>query len=154
MSKEEEEKSFKVKDRRRFTETGDLKDGDEGGEAVAEAAAEEPPEADDSATQGAPAAAAETGPQQPDEPPASGGVPAEVNFVSFVMSLATQAAVQLGDMPGPAGINIPVDRLAAKQTIDIIQMLKDKTEGNLDESEARLIENVLHELHMSFIRSK
>jgi hypothetical protein len=76
----------------------------------------------------------------------------EIDFSSFVMSLATQAVVQLGEMPAPAGVQIDVDVSAAKQTIDILSMLQDKTKGNLEASEASLIEEILHTLRMSYVK--
>jgi hypothetical protein len=77
----------------------------------------------------------------------------DVSFMSFVMSLATQALVQLGEMAPPPGMEIPVDRVAAQQTIDILTMLQRKTVGNLSADEARFIEEVLHSLRMSYVRS-
>ncbi|MEZ4753250.1 MAG: DUF1844 domain-containing protein [Bdellovibrionota bacterium] len=77
----------------------------------------------------------------------------ELNFSSFIVSLATQALMQLGEMPTPEGINIPKDKEAAKQTIDIIAILKDKTKGNLDENETRLIDEIIHNLRMAFVKA-
>ena len=54
----------------------------------------------------------------------------EVAFGSFIMSLATQVLVQMGEMPAPKGMEIPVDLEAARQTIDIIAMLQRRTRGN------------------------
>jgi hypothetical protein len=76
----------------------------------------------------------------------------EVNFSSFVMSLATQAMVQLGQMPSPEGMEIPVDIESGKGTIDILGMIQQKTLGNLSKEEARFLEDVLHTLRVSYIR--
>ena len=71
------------------------------------------------------------------------------------MSLATQVLVQIGEMPAPGGMEIPIDMVAARQTIDIIAMLQKRTRGNLSTEEARFLEEVLHSLRMSFVaRSK
>jgi hypothetical protein len=76
----------------------------------------------------------------------------EVSFTTFVMSLATQTLVQLGEMDAPHGMEIPVDTESARQTIDIIQMLQRKTRGNLSGDESRFIEEILHTLRMSYVR--
>lgn len=75
----------------------------------------------------------------------------EVAFGSFVMSLATQVLVQLGEMPAPHGMEIPVDLGAARQTIDIIAMLQKRTRGNLSAEEGRFLEEVLHSLRTSYV---
>jgi hypothetical protein len=76
-----------------------------------------------------------------------------LDFASFIISLATQAFWQLGlEMP-PAGISVQKDIAAAKQTIDIISVLKAKTKGNLSTDEERLMEEVLHSLRMAFVRA-
>ena len=75
-----------------------------------------------------------------------------VTFGAFVMSLATQALVQLGDMQPPPGMEIPKDPEAARQTIDILSMLQGKTKGNLESVEVRLLEDILHNLRISYLR--
>ncbi len=77
-----------------------------------------------------------------------------VAFTSFIMSLATQVLVQLGEMPPPSGMEIPRDLDSARQTIDILTMLQQRTRGNLSNEESRFIEEVLHSLRMSFINAK
>lgn len=74
-----------------------------------------------------------------------------IGFSEFVMSFATQALMQLGQMDPPPGVNIPKDARAAKQTIDILQMLETKTKGNLDQREAALIDDILHNLRIAFV---
>lgn len=76
----------------------------------------------------------------------------EVNFSSFVISLATQALMQLGHVSPPEGVQVPVDKTAAKQTIDILALLDEKTKGNLDEEEARLLNEILHNLRLSYVK--
>lgn len=77
-----------------------------------------------------------------------------VAFTSFVMSLATQVLVQLGEMQPPQGMHIPIDFESARQTIDILAMLQRRTKGNLSTEEARFMEEVLHSLRVSFISAK
>jgi Domain of unknown function (DUF1844) len=98
---------------------------------------------------------------QPEEKPAVGAEAGfkieagpdkeEVAFGSFIMSLATQVLVQMGEMPAPNGMEIPVDLTAARQTIDIIAMLQRRTRGNLSAEEAHFLEEVLHSLRSSFV---
>ena len=77
-----------------------------------------------------------------------------VNFTNFVISLSTSALFHFGDLPeyegGKAEKNLP----AAKQTIDILDMLHEKTKGNLDQNEANLVEGVLYELKMRYVKEK
>ncbi len=75
-------------------------------------------------------------------------------FSTFVLSLASTALVQLGEVPDPntggANPNIPL----AKHTIDILSMLKDKAENGLDAEEKRLIDGLLYELRMKYVLKK
>ena len=77
-----------------------------------------------------------------------------VNFTNFVISLSTSALFHFGDFPeyegGKAEKNLP----AAKQTIDILNMLNEKTKGNLDPNETSLIQGVLYELKMRYVKEK
>jgi len=87
-----------------------------------------------------------------DTPSASDEEP--VAFNSFIMSLATQALIQMGEMPAPNGMEIPLDVESARQTIDILAMLQKRTRGNLAPEENRFLEEVLHSLRVSFINKK
>jgi hypothetical protein len=69
-----------------------------------------------------------------------------VTFSSFVVSLATSAMGHLGEGP-EAELNLPL----AKHTIDLLGVLFEKTKGNLDDEEARLIEAVLYETRMRYL---
>ncbi|MGA1842030.1 MAG: DUF1844 domain-containing protein [bacterium] len=75
----------------------------------------------------------------------------EVDFPSFIMSLSTSVFIHLGEIPDPTtnqkNINLPL----AKQTIDLIAMLKEKTEGNRTEDEDRLMDELLYNLRMKFL---
>jgi hypothetical protein len=77
--------------------------------------------------------------------------PYKVTFESFVASMATQALIQLGEMPAPPGIKIPKDLSSAKNTIDILNMLKEKTSGNLDSKEQRMLDELIHNLRLNFV---
>ncbi len=85
---------------------------------------------------------------------ADGGELPKVDFSTFVLSLGTTALYQLGAMPDPAsGETIEADPLVAQQTIDTLEMIRDKTRGNLDEEERKLIDSLLYELRMRFVES-
>ncbi len=77
---------------------------------------------------------------------------AKIDFATFVLSLATSAQINLGSIPHPEtnqeSQNIP----AAKQMIDILGMLKEKTKGNLSKEEETLLERVLFNLRMHYVR--
>ena len=75
----------------------------------------------------------------------------QVTFSTFVLSLASTALVHLGEVPEPESGEMREDLLAAKHNIDVLVMLKDKTENNLDEEEKRLVEGVLYELRMKYV---
>jgi len=76
----------------------------------------------------------------------------KVDFSTFVLSLGTTALYQLGVMPDPSsGEQVEADPLVAQQTIDTLEMLRDKTRGNLAEEERKLIDSLLYELRMRFV---
>ncbi len=76
----------------------------------------------------------------------------KVDFSTFVLSLGTTALYQLGGMHEPGtGERIEADPLIAQQTIDTLEMLREKTRGNLEEEERKLIESLLYELRMRFV---
>lgn len=77
----------------------------------------------------------------------------ELDFSSFILSLATTAQVSLGIMPNPQ-TNQPAQNLpVAKQMIDMLGMLKDKTKGNLTEDEQELLDSALFNLRMLYVRA-
>jgi hypothetical protein len=88
-----------------------------------------------------------------DEP--ESGPLAEMSFSTLVLSLASSALVHLGVAPEPGSdAPGPTDRAAARQTIDMLEILRDKTRGNLDADESRLLEQVLHDLHLRYLSAK
>jgi Domain of unknown function (DUF1844) len=81
--------------------------------------------------------------------------PSGIDFAGFVLSLATTAAVQFGDIPDPnTGQRAEPNLLAAGQMIEILTMLQAKTKGNLLPPEAQLIEDLLYELRMRFVQAQ
>jgi Domain of unknown function (DUF1844) len=76
--------------------------------------------------------------------------PAAMNFDRLVQSLYMTAAVQMG--AGAAPNEQPrIDILGARQSIDMLSVLDEKTRGNLTEQEKRLLQNALFDLRMSFL---
>ncbi len=89
-----------------------------------------------------------------DRSESGGGV--VIDFSTFVLSLGTSALYQLGEIgdsesgtEGPVEPNLPI----ARQTIDTLEMLQDKTRGNLTDTESKLLESILYELHMRFVEA-
>jgi hypothetical protein len=78
----------------------------------------------------------------------------QIDFGMFVMSLASSVLVHLGEMSHPESgqpdPNVPL----AKQTIDILGMLREKTRGNLTQEEAQLLDNLLYDLRMKYVDAK
>ena len=75
-----------------------------------------------------------------------------ITFGTFILSLSTSALFQLGEGADPEGGKAPAPNLPlAQQTIDILEMLADKTAGNLDADEEQLVEAVLHDLRMRYV---
>lgn len=76
-----------------------------------------------------------------------------IDFYTFVLSLGSSAFVHLGDAPHPeTGAPVEPDLAIAKQTIDILAMLREKTKGNLTAEEERFLENVLTDLRLRFVQ--
>lgn len=95
------------------------------------------------------AAGAKSG--EPRRPAAGTQARAGVDFGQFALSLATSAALQLGLAPHPE-TNKPEQNLPlAKQTIDILAMLEEKTQGNLTEQETRLLQQLVSDLKLRYV---
>jgi hypothetical protein len=145
-----QDKTFQVVDKRRFDSAGH-----ERSTSTASTVQEHPLSGPSKGEQAAPAAQ-ETGNAgnftMKDSPQIDEAE--SVAFTSFIMSLATQVLVQIGEMPPPEGMSIPIDFDSARQTIDLMAMLQRRTKGNLSAEEARFMEEVLHSLRVSFISAK
>jgi hypothetical protein len=76
----------------------------------------------------------------------------EMNFSNFILSMHASALFHFGDLSDPVSGKTAKNIPAAKQTIDMLDMLRKKTEGNLDGNEESLIEGVLYELRMRYIK--
>lgn len=76
----------------------------------------------------------------------------ELNFTAFVISLATSAAIHLGDIPSPdSGLPGEPNLEGASQMIEILVLLEQKTKGNLTPEERQVLEQLLFELRMRYV---
>lgn len=138
-----ESRGFKVVDRRRFDEDGALREGAELAPEPPKKPAAPPPSAS------APPPPASRG---ADEEMAGeeGGAEADPHFLAFMQGLAQQAVMHMGLMPYPSGRR-DLQLEAARDTIDILVMLKRKTVGNLSAEEKHLLDGLIGELKMTFL---
>jgi hypothetical protein len=143
MPEEKEDKGFKVIDRR----------GREEDPAPPHASPPAPPPAEP------PGPAAPEGNQQPPRGVEEGkgggaGRPSAVGgprFLDLVQSLQVGAMVGLGMLQGPDGKRPPVDLPAAKDAIDLLGILQDKTKGNLTKEEEEVLREGLYHLRMGYM---
>ena len=78
-----------------------------------------------------------------------------VSFAHFILSLGTTAAIHFGDLPDPTTGEVGETNLqAASQMIELIGMLQEKTRGNLDPAESKLLEDLLYDLRMRFVQAQ
>lgn len=134
---EDNQGGFKITDRRLFNPDGSLRDD----APVEEPVVEEPV----------------TPPAEPAPTPAAQAAPDDeadgehTLFTEFLMSIASSAFVYLGMMEHPATGKRHVDLNAARDSIDMLVMLREKTHGNLTPGEDRLFEDLLADLRMQFV---
>ncbi len=139
MADEEiEGKGFVIKDRRRFTDEGEPKE-----ETAAEEKDERPEPETEEEEKVEPEAAAEQAEQMPFP---------EINFSTFIFSLNTSALLHLGEVPDPATGKQQEDLTMAKQTIDLIAMLEEKTRGNLTTDEENLVKHILYDVRLRYVQ--
>lgn len=125
---EEKEKGFVVKDKRFSAK----KEGERNSRAEEEKKGEE---------------VSKTGTPEQDVP-----LP-EINFINFLFSLSTSALIQLGEIEDPISNKIDKNLPLAKQTIDLIGMLQEKTKGNLTPNEEKMMENILYDLRIRYVKA-
>ena len=140
MAPEEEKqegKGFTVQDRRRFSpETGEAR--------------EDAAEAQEAANQ---ASQQSTAAQERVDDAAQANALPEIDFSTFVISLSTQVLMHLGEISNPISGKVEADISVAKQMIDILGMLCEKTRGNLNANEAQLMEGILFDLRMKYVEA-
>ena len=162
---DEQPPTFKVVDRRPFNPDGSPRELSpeeraENERAAESAAAAVAPEPRSATPQTAPPSESPTAPEpqaarsapRPERAHA-GGDPLDdpTSFLSLIMSLASNAASSLGMMPHPVTGETGVDLKTAKHWIDVLGMLEQKTQGNLDEQEAQVVESLLADLRMQYV---
>jgi hypothetical protein len=74
-----------------------------------------------------------------------------IDFVTFVLSLYHSTRMHLGDAPGPEGEPSTAEVPLARQTIDLLGLVREKTRGNLTGEEERVLEQVLYDLRMRYV---
>ena len=134
----EEKKDFTVKDRRFFSEESTESDAVQDPSESVTDAPEAAPEADDGQTD----AAGEDLPLP------------EINFPTFIISLNASALVHLGVIADPATGNKEKNLALAKQVIDTLSMLGEKTAGNLSDDEESMLKNILYDLRIIYVKEK
>jgi hypothetical protein len=129
----EQEKGFVVKDRRMFSQEGETT----------------PPEEP---------AQAETQDRKPEDPSAAAQPPPtplpEINLPTFIASLNASALVHLGVIEDPVSGKAEKNLAMAKQTIDILSMLQQKTAGNLTPDEEAMLKSILYDLRILYVKER
>ena len=138
MNEEKEEKGFIIKDRRMFS--GDNQEPTEAAEKKQHSEDKEETTAADATT-------------TTEEPFEESQLP-EINFATFIFSLNSSALVHLGMIEDPATRKKVKSLPLAKQTIDILGMLEEKTQGNLSTDEENLLKNILHDLRLMYVKER
>jgi hypothetical protein len=145
----EEKKSFVVKDRRRFssetqeTEKDDIRAKEDLKNAEVEKNSDET-KTEEHKPQETTINQEKSGKQETRFP--------QINFQTFVLSLNSSVLVQLGIIEDPVTGIKEKNLSLAKQTIDILGMLDEKTRGNLDKDEEMMLKNILYDLRMMYVR--
>lgn len=149
----DENQSVKVRDHRRFNPDGSIRENEE-----ADSGFEEPsPETKTSASEAKPNQESEgvqdTEPaQEPVRDFEGAEIPAE--FSTLILTLTSSAQSALGVAPDPVSGKVQTNLSQAKHLIDLLGMLEVKTQGNLSQEEARLLQAVLSDLRMRFVEAK
>jgi hypothetical protein len=135
MEEEKKEKGFVIKDKRIFDESGEARTEElKKEETTEDAKTEEKP------------------PEKESQERAQEEYLPDVTFSSFVFSLSTTVMYHFGDFPDPVTKKAQRNLAAAKQAIDILNMIKNKTVGNLDNNEKEMLEGILYELMMRYVK--
>ncbi len=133
MESGEDKKGFTIRDRRASAKAEPAQ------EAPKESAAPQPEEKQEKKEQASP------GGSEPEIP--------EINFSSFILSLSTSALLNLGEVPDPQTSKTEKSLPLAKQSIDILGLLKEKTRGNLSSDEEKLLDHLLADLRWRYVRA-
>lgn len=74
-----------------------------------------------------------------------------LSFSAFVLGLASSALIHLGAQQNPETGSVDIDLVLARQSIDVLAMLREKTRGNLSSDEEQLFNSVLADLRLRFV---
>lgn len=153
MAEKQEERGFKVVDKRLFDADGKPREEPAGPDRAGAASPSSLPGAGD----GPPTPP----PPETDRPTSEAGAAYYVgeatdafgplDFPQFILSVAQLAFMFLGDLPNPQHGRRERNVVAAKQQIDLVELLQEKTRGNLTADEDRLVSTLLYELRMRFV---
>jgi len=132
MNKEQEEQGFRVTDKRGFKEDGEVRT----------------PESTEKSEE-KPTGEQASGTEQP--PSDKGTPPPPIDFSFYILSIYHQGVMLLGALPNQDSSKQHEDVNAARQIIDLLSMLEQKTKGNLTAEEQKLLEDVLYDLRMTFM---
>jgi len=148
-----EEVSYKVADRRKFNADGSVREGVVLDEAKPEKKEEpvRPPEAVESASADTQIDDLDAAPGADDGEDEIPGAEDPASFVNFLSTLATNAAASLGAVPHPATGQRSLDLETGKYWLDVLGMIREKTNGNLHPQEARLLDGLLADLRMQYV---
>lgn len=175
MQDEAPKRSFKVVDRRRFTDDGELRPGVAAAETAPSApepvspAPASPAAASEARAPASPASAPDAAaPAQPSPTPAANAADAAPSeptpqeskqppqghplFAGFIQSLGHQAISGLGMAPWPDSGLVQPDLRVARESIELLAMLAEKTHGNLTRDEAELLLGLLNDLRMAYVQ--
>jgi hypothetical protein len=130
--REKEEKGFVIKDKRLFTADGEVNREQE--------VVREKTKPDESAEQ-----------KKTDDRKGRSVPLPEVDFASFVLTLSSSALFHFGEFADPVSGKRERNLDMAKQTIDILGVLREKTRGNLSKDEEHLMDSLLHELRIKYV---
>ena len=78
----------------------------------------------------------------------------KIDFSTFVISLNSSALVQLGVLDDPTTGKKSKNLILAKQTIDVLGMMEEKTQGNLNADEANMLKSILYDLRILYVKEK
>ncbi|TWU43723.1 hypothetical protein Q31b_12520 [Novipirellula aureliae] len=92
--------------------------------------------------------------EAPEAVPPTAQAPPPASFEVLISMLFTQAMMMLGQMPDPASGKSEINKPFAKHHIDTLEMLSEKTKGNLSDDEAKMLSEALHALRMMYVNVK
>lgn len=131
----DDSQGIKIVDKRRFNE-----DGEASSSSIEKADATQPIENQTAGNQ--------PGAGQVEQQPSQ----QEIDFASFLVGVYSQTLIYLGDIPNPETGLLAKNIDAARQNIDILSILQEKTKGNLSHDEDGLMNEILNNLRMIFIK--